>query len=208
VTPLYIAAEKGHVAVVRCLVKELGADVNQAANDGTTPLYFAAAKGDLAVAQLLVEELGADVNQGLHDGATPLYIAAQEGHLAMVRCLVKKLGADVNRARHNGGTPLMIAASAKQDNVVAFLLKYGANPQLCSPNYGTAANVSKSWGASIEQTEYLEARTHCAMPGCSGAGAKKCAGCLHVYYCKRECQLMHWPTHKADCKRSAEVAKK
>jgi hypothetical protein len=191
-TPLYIAAERGHLAVVRCLVKELGADVNQAANDGATPLYFAAAKGYLAVALLLVEELGADVNQGTRDGATPLFIAAQEGHLARVRCLVKKLGADVNRTRHNGITPLMVAVSAKQDDVVAFLLKYGANPQLSSPKYGTAADVSKSLGASVEQTEYLEARTHCAMPGCSGAGAKKCAGCLKVYYCKRECQLMHW----------------
>jgi hypothetical protein len=77
----------------------------------------------------------------------------------------------------------MAAVCYKHDNVVAFLLKYGANPQLSSPSYGTAADVSRSWGTSAEQTEYIEARTHCAMPGCSGVGAKKCAGCLRVYYC-------------------------
>ena len=35
--PLYIAAEKGHEAVVRALI-ELGADVNKAKDDGATPL--------------------------------------------------------------------------------------------------------------------------------------------------------------------------
>jgi hypothetical protein len=102
----------------------------------------------------------------------------------------------------------MYAAKQKHDNVVAFLLKYGANSQLSSPAYGTAADISRSYGASVKQTEYLEARTHCAMPDCSGPGAKKCAGCLKVYYCKRECQLMHWTVHKANCKRSVKDAKK
>ena len=36
-TPLYIAAEKGHEAVVRALI-ELGADVNKARDNGRTPL--------------------------------------------------------------------------------------------------------------------------------------------------------------------------
>jgi hypothetical protein len=99
----------------------------------------------------------------------------------------------------------MAAVYQKQENVVAFLLKYGANPQVSAPSYGTAANISKLWGASVAQTEYLDARTHCAMPDRSGTGAKKCAGCLKVYYCKRECQLAHWSAHKAECRQSAGV---
>jgi hypothetical protein len=126
--------------------------------------------------------------------------------------LVTELGADVNRAKHDGATPLMAAVNQKQENVVAFLLKYGAEPQLSALTYGTAAEISRNWGLSVEhtvgRTEYLDARTHCAMPSCSGAGATKCAGCLNVYYCKRVCQLAHWSAHKAECRRSAGVTLK
>jgi ankyrin repeat protein len=207
-TPLYAAAQMGKLAVVQCLVKEFGANFKQAKHEGSTPLYVAAKNGYLDVVLCLGKDFGADINQAENHGATPLYAAAQMGFLAVVRCLVKKLGADVDQAADDGATPLMAAASQMRDNVVTFLLKYGANPQLSSPTCGTAANVSRNYGSSVEQTEYLEARTHCAMPDCSGAGAKKCAGCLKVYYCTRECQLMHWSAHKADCKRSAESAKK
>jgi hypothetical protein len=156
----------------------------------------------------LVKEFGADINRAAQDGATPLCHAAHYGHLDVMRCLVMKFDADINKARRDGATPSMLAATGEHDNVVAFLLKYGANPQLSSLSYGTAANISRYMGAPVEQAEYLESRTRCGMPGCSGAGAKKCAPCLKVYYCKRECQLAHWSSHKADCKRSAENAKK
>ena len=44
-TPLYIAAQEGHEAIVRLLAKECGADVNKANHHGTTPLYIAAHNG-------------------------------------------------------------------------------------------------------------------------------------------------------------------
>jgi ankyrin repeat protein len=205
-TPLFIAAQNGHLALVQCLVKEFGADVNKAANDGATPLSITAHNGHLAVVRLLVAELCADVNQALNNGTTPLHIAAQKGCLAIVRCLVKEFGADINKARPDGATPLMIAANCKHEDVVTFLVKYGANVQAVTGSFGTAADLSSIVGASAKQTQYLEARTHCAKPGCDGAGAKKCAGCLKVYYCTRECQLTHWPAHKAECRRSADKA--
>jgi hypothetical protein len=52
----------------------------------------------------------------------------------------------------------------------------------------------------------LRRRTHCAKPGCDGAGKKTCADCLKVYYCTRQCQLAHWPAHKAECRQSAGMA--
>jgi ankyrin repeat protein len=205
-TPLHALAQIGNVALVEVLVKELGADANKARDDGATPLLIAAQKGHLAVVRLLVAELRADVNQAAHDGATPLYIAAQNGHLAVVRCLVKEFGADFNTTRPDGATPLMTAATCKHGDVVTFLIKYGANVQVAAPDFGTAADLSKRAGAPAKQTQYLEARTHCAKQGCNGVGAKKCAGCLQVYYCTRECQLTHWPAHKAVCKHSAGKA--
>ena len=78
-TALWFAAESGHEAVVRMLIKA-GARVN----DALTPLHVAAAKGHLAVVRALIE-LGADINKcGYHDRGTPLFHAAENGHEAAV----------------------------------------------------------------------------------------------------------------------------
>jgi ankyrin repeat protein len=203
-TSLCIAAHQGYLAVVRLLVAELGADVNKPANDGATPLCIAAKQGHLDVVRCLVKVFGADINQAKDNGATPLFVAAQRSHLAVVRCLVKEFDADINKSMQDGVTPLMVAASYGHEDVVTFLVKYGANLQVAVPSFGTAAEISRRAGAPAHQTQFLEARTNCALPGCDGAGKKKCAGCLKVYYCTRECQLAHWPAHKAECRRSAD----
>jgi ankyrin repeat protein len=77
------------VAILRCLVKEVGADAKEARPKyGATPLYIAAQIGDLASVQLLAEELDTDVNQAGPNETMPLYVAARMGHLAVVQCLV------------------------------------------------------------------------------------------------------------------------
>jgi ankyrin repeat protein len=125
------------------------------------------------------------------------------GHLAVVRCLIEELGANVNQAAMGGTTPLIAAAHRKHHNVIAYLLKHGADAQI-SAHFGTAAENSKVFGAPDKQTAYLEAKTHCSNSGCNGAGIKKCTACKQVWYCGEQCQLLHWPTHKSKCK---EVAK-
>jgi hypothetical protein len=112
----------GRLAVVRCLVKEFGADVNQRHEHAFTPLYIAAIEGKLEVVQCLVNEHGADVNLGDEQGLTPLYAVAKKGRLAVVRCLVKDLGADVNRRPKIGSTPLHIVARMGHLDVVHFLV--------------------------------------------------------------------------------------
>ena len=62
VTHLHTAASRGHRDVVRCLVNELGADINHATDDGSTVLYHAARGGYIELLRRLVNELGADVN--------------------------------------------------------------------------------------------------------------------------------------------------
>jgi ankyrin repeat protein len=53
VTAFHIAAEQGHEALVRCMVEELGADVNLAMRDGLTPLMAASFGKHKMVAKVL-----------------------------------------------------------------------------------------------------------------------------------------------------------
>jgi ankyrin repeat protein len=194
--------------VTRCLVKDLGADVDQICGpEGVTALHVAAAKGLLDLATCLVMELGANVNAGNRDGCTALWNAARYGRLDLVRELLK-LKANVDQAPSNGITPLMTASFGKHEEVVVWLIKAGADAQLSMHGFHqTAADVSRVEGASASQTAYLEAKTHCSNPGCSGAGLKKCPACKHARYCGEPCQLAHWKAHKADCKRWSGVLK-
>jgi hypothetical protein len=181
--------------MVHCLVKKLGADVNQPNGESCTPLYIAPAQDDLAMVQCLVKELCGNVNQANYKDNTPMYIAAKEGHLAMVRILVKELGANINQAAQNGSTPLIVATYEKHADIVRWLVKAGANTQACATLIGsefTASTLSSIVGASAEQTAYLKAKTHCSNPGCSGVGLVKCTGCKQARYCREACQLAHW----------------
>jgi hypothetical protein len=89
------------------------------------------------------------------------------------------------------------------------MIKEGADTQATmdlEEGFLTAADVSKCIGASAEQTAYLEAKTHCSNPSCSGAGIKRWPACKQAWYCGEQCQHAHWKAHKADCKRwSAEL---
>ena len=53
----------------------------------------------------------------------------------------------------------------------------------------------------------------CANPDCNtggviGAGqpVRKCANCLIVKYCSRECQEAHWPIHRFSCHLPEEMS--
>jgi hypothetical protein len=143
-------------------------------------LLIAALQGHLEMVRCLIVELHADANQANRDGVTPLYLAVQGGHLAIVKFLVKEFNADINQATLNGQTPLMAAALSKRTDVIKYLIKAGADTQ-ASLNFEcadyTAANVSRVYGAPAEQTAYLEAKTHCSHPGCSGTGCRQARYC-------------------------------
>jgi hypothetical protein len=185
--------------VLYCLVKELGADVNQEMK-GITALILASYLDHHDIMCYLVEELGADVNKSDDLHHTALWIAAQRGDLDTVRILLK-LGANIDKTGNDGFTPLVVASYEKHEEVVKWLVKAGADTQALhrgAPNT-TAASLSRQIGASAEQTAYLEAKTHCSNPCCSGAGVMKCTGCKQARYCGEECQLTHWKAHKVDC---------
>jgi ankyrin repeat protein len=77
-TPLFFAANKGHVQVAEFLISA-GADVNAKNRFDRTPLYRAAYWGNKEIAEILIAK-GADVNTQPRDGTgTPLDWANQYG---------------------------------------------------------------------------------------------------------------------------------
>ena len=68
------AAENGHLGVVRLLV-EVGANKNQATNQGARPVRTAAQNGHLNFVPHLIE-VGADKDQATNQGARPCFIGS------------------------------------------------------------------------------------------------------------------------------------
>jgi hypothetical protein len=70
------AAGWGSMAVIKCLVEELGADVDGADDDGCTPVFVASSYRQLDLVRYLVK-LGANINLATDDGGlTALMIAS------------------------------------------------------------------------------------------------------------------------------------
>lgn len=116
-------ADRGDVALVRCLCGELG--VSPSARDafGKSPLYVAAEHGRLEVALWLLEEAGVhpDPDDVCDDGASPLFAACRSGYLEIARALHVK-GADPLRAKLNGNTPFAGAAWHGHEPVVRYFV--------------------------------------------------------------------------------------
>jgi len=104
----------------------LGADPNEAEDDGTTPLMRAVFGQMPNTTQQLIAA-GADVKKANSYGVTALYIAARAGDPAATRVLLAA-GADANAAMPaTGETVLMTAAKEGNSDVVRALLTGGVD---------------------------------------------------------------------------------
>jgi len=131
-------------AVVRCLLQN-GADPHLPAYDQASALDLWSYEGDASVVQVLLEHQ-ADPNLGCApSGETPLHWATSRGHMPGRTECVKLLlaaGADPNRRANvgvettaymrdisvRGETPLHRAAIHGDEQMIQYLLDYGADP--------------------------------------------------------------------------------
>lgn len=75
--PLCDAAQDSNIELMKCLVKFLGAKVNEPGCHGWTPLQIAAMNNDLKTTRCLVEELDARVEQVMYTGNNALETAIE-----------------------------------------------------------------------------------------------------------------------------------
>ncbi|AXI24110.1 Ankyrin repeats containing protein [Cardinium endosymbiont of Sogatella furcifera] len=89
-SPIYVAASKGHLEVIKMLC-EYGATPNLETADDTIPLHKAAEGGYLEVVKYLVEESHSDdIHKKNKKGQTPLDLARANEHLEVVKYLEEK----------------------------------------------------------------------------------------------------------------------
>jgi ankyrin repeat protein len=143
-TALHPASERGHVDVVRLLLK-CGADVDAQGFSNMSPLQIASSMGHLNVVQCLLDH-GADVNYPDAYHGTPLKLAAERGNVETVRALLKH-DADLN-FRYDDGWTLIHHASLHYypngDSLVRLLLEHGADPNSRNNERQTPLHLASS----------------------------------------------------------------
>jgi ankyrin repeat protein len=130
-TALHLAAENGHVAIVRLLL-DTGAAINAQDSDRNTPISSAVGLGQTKVVQVLLDA-GADKtfhDTGSRDSTTLMSIAVLHKNIDMVKLLLAA-GVDVNeRDKRSHATALWYAAYFQSVDCVRVLLEAGADPNL------------------------------------------------------------------------------
>ena len=125
-TPLYVAADGGHVAAALALMTA-GADVNpQWSFFGSSVLQAAAERGDVGIMKAAIER-GADVDVVDRRQRTPLHAAVSSNSSEAIDLLVAA-GANIEaQDAVEGSTPLHSAARKIKLEAMLTLLKHGAN---------------------------------------------------------------------------------
>lgn len=181
-TPLLYAVLSGDIDTVRVLLAS-GADIDEAAADGTTPLVLAVIKKHEALAVNLLER-GADPNLS-GTGYSALHVASATGQVGAVKALLAH-GADANVRLEKpvsfteafvtgtkvspgagwidlkGATPFMMAARSVDAAIMRVLREGGADP-LRTADDGTtavmlAAGLGKRANADIGYYTWDESR--------------------------------------------------
>ncbi|KAG5678278.1 hypothetical protein PVAND_007967 [Polypedilum vanderplanki] len=135
VTPVYLAAQEGHLDVLKILV-ESGGSLYVRAKDGMTALHAASQMNRLEVLKWMVEDQGIDPNLRDGDGATALHFAASRGHLGVVKWLLNH-GAKLSLDKY-GKSPINDAAENQQTECLNVLVQH--NDLNSSNKYKTRDN--------------------------------------------------------------------
>jgi len=101
VSPLFYAALKGHVEILKLLIEAKG-DVNQSRDRGLSPLIAASAEGFVEAVELLLSN-GANVHHKDDDGFTALIYAIHGKHQSVEAVLSAHIEADREKREQPGG---------------------------------------------------------------------------------------------------------
>ncbi|XP_068637597.1 ankyrin repeat-containing protein ITN1-like [Aristolochia californica] len=155
-TALFIAAEKGHLDVLKELLKYSGKEcIVRKSQSGFDALHKAASQGHQAIVQVLLDhDPGLSKTVG-PSNATPLVSAASRGHTEVVKELLAKDSSLLEIPRSNGKNALHLSARQGHVEIVSSLLE--KDPQLArrTDKKGQTALHMAVKGASCEVVKLL-----------------------------------------------------
>ncbi|TFK26017.1 ankyrin [Coprinopsis marcescibilis] len=118
-TPLMVAANCGHIEMVRLLMGVKDVRVGLEDKDGATALMHASREGHMEVVWALISPW---VSLGDSKGRTALMMASTLGHVETVKVLCRHSSTDINAVDQEGYTALKHASEVDQTEVVKALL--------------------------------------------------------------------------------------
>ncbi|OIV99365.1 hypothetical protein TanjilG_17175 [Lupinus angustifolius] len=155
-TALYVAAEYGHVDMVRELIQYYDlADAGIKARNGFDALHIAAKQGHFDVLKILMNahpELSMTVDPS---NTTALHTAATQGHIEIVKFLLEAGSSLATIARSNGKTALHSAARNGHLEVVKAILEKEPGVATRTDKKGQTALHMAVKGQSLEVVEEL-----------------------------------------------------
>lgn len=134
-TPLHFAARAGQYEAIELLI-DRGLMNDLPDSSGMTPLLRAAEAGHAGCVQLLYKAGGDPARRLPSSGLDALGLAARSGSLATVEVLLEDAAMDPDSGSATQPTPAAVALRYRQFDIVAALLRAGADPRAIVPGIG------------------------------------------------------------------------
>ncbi|VDI16367.1 26S proteasome non-ATPase regulatory subunit 10, partial [Mytilus galloprovincialis] len=146
---LHLACQNGHKEVIKLLI-DVGMNINDTTNSGSTPLHNACLGGQYETVKFLLDLNGQEFNSRVdttikdEEGRSALHLACQNGHKEVIKLLID-VGMNINDTTNRGSTPLHKACQKGHYETVKFLLDL--NGQEFNSRVDTTIKDEEGWSA-------------------------------------------------------------